>query len=373
MSMFRTQAVVSMENGESVLAAMLDHLQEHVTVERTDAGAHITSPFGTVDITRRDDDVLVDVASGSVEVLGMIRIFVAEHIVEFAGESASIVWSGDGTAAGVPAHFQKLTVAGVSNVTPRMRRLVLSCENVAACASDSRYHIRLLLPPAGRAPRWPTIGADGRIQRPTGEDALANRVYTIRSVDAEAGRIAIDFVLHDNAGPASAWAASAQPGDVVGMLGPIGSAPGPAARYLLAGDETALPAISRLLESLPAQSRGLALIEVADAAEEQDIGNRTAIGVRWLHRNGADAGTLLQDAVRAQPAPADDDDVFVWVSCEFAAFKAIRAHLRKHWGRPKERHLITAYWRRGSSEDGLLDSEADMENGEHSHRAERRH
>jgi len=351
--MFRTQAVVSMENRESILAAMLDHLEEHLTVERTDAGAHIASPFGTVDIMRSDDDVLVDVASDSTEVLGMMRIFVAEHIFEFAGESASVVWSGDGVDTMLPPHFQKLTVASVSDVTPRMRRVILSCENVAACASDSRYHIRLLLPPAGRAPRWPTISTDGRIRWPTDDDALVTRIYTIRSIDTDAGRIAVDFVLHDHAGPASAWAASVQPGTVIGMLGPGGSAVPPAGRYLLAGDETALPAISRLLEALPAQARGLALIEVADAAEEQKIDNRTAIEVRWLHRKGAAPGTttLLQHAIMAQPEPGRDDDLFVWASCEFSAFKAIRAPVRKRWGLAKEKHLVTSYWRLGMANE----------------------
>ncbi|MBE0694218.1 MAG: siderophore-interacting protein [Aquamicrobium sp.] len=147
------------------------------------------------------------------------------------------------------------------------------------------------------------------------------------------------------------------------MLGPGGGSVAPAARYLLAGDETALPAIARLLETLPAQARGLALIEVADVAEEQAIANRTAIEVRWLHRDGAAPGTttLLPDAITALPAPAQGDDLFVWASCEFCAFKAIRAHVRKQWKLAKENHLVTSYWRRGSSEDtaGRLDAETD--------------
>ena len=351
--MFRTKAVVTIEDAGPVLAALLDHLEEHATVIRTERGARLSSPFGTVDIARRSDTVLVDVASGSAEVLAMIKIFIAEHVFEFAGEAASIVWSGDGASDALPPHFQKLVVSGAFDVTPRMRRVLFSCENIAACASDAGYHIRLLLPPPGRPPRWPTLAADGRMQWPAGEDALVSRVYTIRSIDPDSNTIAVDFVLHDHAGPGAAWGAAARAGDVAGMLGPGGGSVAPAARYLLAGDETALPAIARLLETLPAQARGLALIEVADAAEEQAIANRTAIEVRWLHRDGAAPGTttLLPDAVMALPGPAQGDDLFVWASCEFSAFKAIRAHVRKQWNLAKENHLVTSYWRRGSSEE----------------------
>ena len=112
-------------------------------------------------------------------------------------------------------------------------------------------------------------------------------------------------------------------------------------------------AVPPLAPGTVAVHEGLALIEVADAAEEQAIANRTAIEVRWLHRDGAAPGTttLLPDAVMALPAPAQGDDLFVWASCEFSAFKAIRAHVRKQWNLAKENHLVTSYWRRGSSEE----------------------
>jgi NADPH-dependent ferric siderophore reductase len=124
--------------------------------------------------------------------------------------------------------------------------------------------------------------------------------------------------------------------------------------HLLAGDETALPAIARVLESLPPLSRGVALIEVADGAEEQDLAVPEGFELRWLHRNGAAPGTttLLADAVRSVPVPADAGTVFVWAGCEFAAFKTIRAYVRKELKLAKEQHLVTSYWRRGVSEDG---------------------
>ena len=105
----------------------------------------------------------------------------------------------------------------------------------------------------------------------------------------------------------------------------------------------------------------VALIEVADAAEEQKIDNRTAIEIRWPHRKDAAPGTskLLQDAIMALPEPGRDDDLFVWASCEFSAFKAIRAHVRKRWGLAREKHLVTSYWRLGMANDDAEGLEPD--------------
>lgn len=162
------------------------------------------------------------------------------------------------------------------------------------------------------------------------------------------GTIDVDFVLHEDAGPGSEFAARARPGDVVGMGGPGGScAPLDRDWYLLAGDETALPAIARILEALPSSARGVALIEVADAAEEQQIDTKTQIEISWLHRSGAAAGStdLLSTAVRSVPVPTDGSSMFAWAGCEFEEFKLIRSYIRKERGLSKDDSLIVSYWR----------------------------
>src|SRR5690606_8894208 len=117
------------------------------------------------------------------------------------------------------------------------------------------------------------------------------RTYTIRRIDAAAGTFDADFVLHGDHSVGSRWAINAKPGDIVGVRGPTGRPVPEADWYLLVGDETALPAIARTLETLPAAARGVALIEVADEGERQAIEHQTGIEVRWLHRNGAEPGT----------------------------------------------------------------------------------
>lgn len=141
----------------------------------------------------------------------------------------------------------------------------------------------------------------------------AMRSYTIRSIDTDengATRIAIDFVLHfDNSagtGPASQWASEATPGDELLMVGPrrgrfdgggIEYDPRNAASVLLAGDETAAPAIASILEDAAPHTRGIAFIEVPTDADRQVITAPPGVDVRWLPRNGAEHGALLISAV----------------------------------------------------------------------------
>ena len=128
------------------------------------------------------------------------------------------------------------------------------------------------------------------------------RTYTVRWVDEIAGELAIDFVIHGDEGLAGPWAAAAQPGDSLVFTGPGGGYnPDPTADwYLFAGDESALPAISAVIESLPRHARGLAFLEVDDDADIQAIAAPAGVELRWLLRRGAPAGTseALVGAVR---------------------------------------------------------------------------
>jgi NADPH-dependent ferric siderophore reductase len=159
--------------------------------------------------------------------------------------------------------------------------------------------------------------------------------------------VEIDFVLHGD-GPAATWAATAAPGAVLGVAGAGALGDRPAAAMLLAGDETALPAIHRILGNLPPTTRGVVLVEVAGPAEEQPLPAPPGMTVRWLHRNGTGPGetTLLPDAVAALDRP-EGDDVFVWVGAESGAVRSIRSDLRGRWGLGRSQHHAIGYWRRG--------------------------
>ncbi|UOY00897.1 siderophore-interacting protein [Blastococcus sp. PRF04-17] len=250
-----------------------------------------------------------------------------------------------GTSEG-PSPVDVLTVVSVRDVTPSVRRVVLS--GSAAAVAGAGPTVNLLVPRVGdRAPHWPGVARDGRIVWPLGSHGVSLRSYTARRQDPAAGEVEIDFVLHGD-GPAAAWATAAEPGALLGVAGAASLGDRAAAHLLLVGDETALPAISRILSAAAPATVGTALLEVAGPEEEQPLTAPAGVDVRWLHRGDALPGehSLLADAVAALERPATDD-LFAWVAGESAAVRAIRADLRGRWGLGRAQHHAIGYWRRG--------------------------
>jgi NADPH-dependent ferric siderophore reductase len=243
-----------------------------------------------------------------------------------------------------------LTVTAVTGVTPSVRRVTLSGSADAVAAAGPT--VKLLVPrPEDPAPHWPMVARDGRVVWPAGSHGVHLRSYTARRQDPDRGELDIDFVLHGD-GPAAGWAATARPGALLGVAGggPLGHRP--AEVLLLAADETALPAVTRILAEAGPGTRGTALLEVADAAEEQDLPAPAGMAVRWLHRGPVPPGEsgALAEAVAALTRPPGD--VFAWVGAESAAVRAIRSDLRSRWGLTRAEHHAIGYWRRGRAMSG---------------------
>ena len=133
------------------------------------------------------------------------------------------------------------------------------------------------------------------------------------------------------------------------MTGPGGGEAPEAHKLVLLGDETALPAIARILEGLSCETKAIVRLEVANEAEKQPLPTRASLDLEWLLRDERAPGTttLLEEATKALPIEGNDPDLFVWAGCEFAAFKAIRGHLRKTLRLPNLQHLVVSYWRKG--------------------------
>jgi NADPH-dependent ferric siderophore reductase len=239
-----------------------------------------------------------------------------------------------------------LTVAAVTQVTPSVRRVLLSGTEAAVAAAGPTVNV--LVPRVGDlAPRWPNVARDGRIVWPDGAHGVSLRSYTARRQDPAAGEVEMDFVLHGD-GPAATWAGAAEPGALLGVAGAGALGDRSAGHLLLAGDETALPAISRILAGALPTTVGVALVEVAGPEEQQSLETPAGVTVRWLHRGGTPSGesTLLADAVAALDRP-EGDDVFAWVAAESAAVRTIRADLRGRWKLGRAQHHAIGYWRRG--------------------------
>lgn len=345
---------IALADPAGLAARLIDHLVEH-EVEFETRGESTVADLGkgTGTLTVTPTSLKVRVEAEDHGDLQMLRSVFATHIVEFAEEPLAIAWTGQARDGAAFAHFREIRLLSATDLTPHLRRLRFSGADLGRFASDADLHVRLYVPPAGLAePEWPRPGPDGRTVWPPDERRPAMRYYTIRSIDVARGTLDIDFVMHADAGPGSAFAETAKAGDVLGMVGPIGRNVGPASWHLLAGDETALPAIARMLDGFSPDARGAAIVEVAGPEEEIPLTMPPGFALRWLHRDDAPAGSRerLFSALREVAFP-EGADPFVWIGCEFQLAKALRRHFEKERGLPRERHLIVGYWSLSDEEE----------------------
>jgi NADPH-dependent ferric siderophore reductase len=244
-------------------------------------------------------------------------------------------------------------VVHTERITPHMVRVVLGGPGLDGFAADTYtdHYVKLLFAPEGVSYPEPFDMERIRAEFPR-EQWPTTRTYTVRAWDPVHRELTIDFVVHGDEGLAGPWAARARAGETVRFLGPGGGyAPDAAADWhLLAGDESALPAIAVALEQLPEGARAHVLIEIADAAEEQKLATATGIDVTWLHRGDRPTGEALVEAVTTLDFPAGDVHAFVHGEAGFV--KELRRHLRLDRGVPRERLSISGYWRLGKTDEG---------------------
>lgn len=356
MKKFIAQARIALTDPETVLTQVCAHMIEHDAEVETCGDERVLRFLDSrAHFSREENTTLINITAQSLEGIYFTRMALTSHILEFAEhEVPEIEWQGDGADITRPPNFQILKVTACHDLTPHMRRITLHGADISRFVPMDALHLNILVQhPERNAPQWPTVGANGLIHWAEPQTRPVMRKYTVRSLNAAAGTMEIDFVLHDDAGPGAAFAMQVKAGDQVGIMGPGGGGLAEADWYLFAGDETALPAIGRMLETLPEQARGIALIEVADESEVQPLTTRSAVEVQWLLRNGKQAGTtqILAEAVEHVALPEDGSAIYVWAGCEFEAFRRIRGFLRNQRGLKKHEHLVVSYWRRGKSED----------------------
>lgn len=225
-----------------------------------------------------------------------------------------------------------LTVAHTSRVTPNMIRIVLHSDDLGDFVSlGADDHVKLFFPGTTDTPEM--------------------RDYTPRAYDNAAKTLTLDFAVHGE-GPATQWAEKAVPGDRLNIGGPRGSAVvAPIFDwYLLIGDETALPAIGRWIEEMPAGTRVISLATVASEAEQQSFDTAAQHQPIWVHRpltDGADPAALL-DGLRNLTLP--DGKGFIWIAAEAGVARAARDYVQSDLGHPKECLKAAGYWLQGESD-----------------------
>jgi NADPH-dependent ferric siderophore reductase len=219
----------------------------------------------------------------------------------------------------------------------------------------------------------------------------AFRTYTVRRIDPELRELDVDFVVHHDAGPAGAWAEAAATGQNLIIVGPDSRSPhsgggldwhpGTARRVLLAGDETAAPAIASILELLGAEFEVDAFIEVPTVDDVMPLACSDRFRLRWIPRGERPHGVSLIEAMTdwtsanrdvlaraAAPRRQDIADIdvdrellwdspedgegefYAWIAGEAGTVKTLRRLLVTHHGVDRKRVAFMGYWRLGQAE-----------------------
>ncbi len=294
-------------------------------------------------------------------------------------------------------------VARLHRLSPSFLRVTFTGADLTDFASNGRdQRIKVMLPLPGRGidcpseadwyGAWRALPADRR---------MPIRTYTIRALRTEAGEVDVDFVLHGATGPASAWAETATIGDEVVLIGPNARFPGPtggvewhpptdASCLLIAGDETAVPAICAIVETLRPGQRARVLLEVPTCGDVLNVVAPAGVEITWLPRRPHDGdapaahGALLSQAVvsaveeltgglvSTPSAPLDDVDVdtdilwevpekdtlplrssgvYAWLAGEAGMVRAMRRHLVQDRGIDRRSVAFMGYWRDGRTSD----------------------
>lgn len=235
-----------------------------------------------------------------------------------------------------PVVLRHLAVSRVQDLSPSVRRVTLTGSDLGGFERDGLSHppfrsdspddhIKLFLARDGStddAVKLP-VQAAGHLVWPK-DHSITDRDYTVRRFDPGSGELDVEFFLHGQ-GPAAAWAAAATPGSTISIAGPRTSMVAPVCAHLvLAGDETALPAIGRWIDEAAPSTSITAVIEVESAAHHVPLRrSEGTLDITWCHRSDRER---CDAALRL--LPDFDDDVYVFVAGEFSMVAAARTHLK---------------------------------------------
>jgi NADPH-dependent ferric siderophore reductase len=307
------------------------------------------------------------------------------------------------TTTDLPMLVEEVECVGVERLTPTFVRVELASPALAELGVDGPSYdqrVKLIFPEPGH-PLPSFEGADESwfstwLQRPV-EERGHMRTYTWRAVRGEGGdtRLVVDFVVHEgDCGPGGSWGARAAVGDRLVLMAPrrghayggIEFVPGDARSLLLVGDETAVPAVSAILEQLDPAAVGHVFLEVPYAADRLPLVHPAGVEVRWLPREGSVRGEALQVAVlehlgtRPRVVDVADDEIdpdlwetpaysssgedveapvrvvghdfdglYAWIAGESKVVTGLRRALVRDLGIDRHQVAFMGYWRVGVS------------------------
>lgn len=237
-----------------------------------------------------------------------------------------------------------LTVRQKKYLTPNMIRMVLGGDELSDFPlNEEGGYIKL---------SFPAESTDFAVASQTPSKPLV-RSYTIRAFDHEALELTLDFVVHDVKGPASTWALVADQGDTIHTNGPgvVKRVDTQADWVFIAGDMTALPAISVNIDTLPSSAKGYVVIEILDEKDKQSFHAPEGIHVHWvINPHPEIPNTLLFEAVKKQPWLAGNPSI--WFAGEFDAMRHMRRYFKQERCVARDQIYLSSYWKMGDTDEG---------------------
>jgi NADPH-dependent ferric siderophore reductase len=233
--------------------------------------------------------------------------------------------------------FLNARVCNITDTTPHLRRISLTHPSLKDVGElNPGAHVKIIIPPE------------------KGNQSV-RRTYTIRKLDRVSGMMDIEFVLHGDNGPASAWATNVSINNYLGLgIKQSRKIINWSDWYLFVGDESAIPAITAILESLPEGTPGLAFIEVSSRFGIFQINTKSSVKICWLSREEEPSvhySKLLKGLEGLEPPDASHYSRYAFIAGEHDMVNTVKKHISQQLGFEREELHATIYWTRGLSED----------------------
>lgn len=306
------------------------------------------SDLGQFKFSAKGENLQLQIYAGTPDCLNALKTRLADLLSDLLPlPSAPLKWTdetsgksqtGTATMNKRAPNLRSTTVHSVTPVGAAFVRVRIQAQDLSAFGAEA-IHFRLCLPPAGcDQPEWPVQSENGSLSWPKGDKALHRPVYTTRWIDPKSGLMDFDVFLHEG-GRVTEWVQQVAPGDPLTIIGPGGGGVPQTNKILMYGDETAFPAIARILESLPARTTGAVTLVAKNGADcAYPISAPSGIDIRWLRH--CDATDLADQALKAKAAHPDH---FFWFAAEKSHVTAVRAVLKETRPAP-DTSYIAAYW-----------------------------
>ena len=316
--------------------------EEHALafLEKSDARLVLETVYGLYVLWPDDTGTRIEVRTDTLNALSILKDGLVQAIAHMSADTAEdIRWSDAMSDTGLPPNFQFTRAVSISSISPDFKRLRLSVPDLEDY-TDSALHFRFALPdPTAPDEQWPRMKPNGAVSWPKGDRKLHTPVYTARAVDKAGGTLDVDIFLHQG-GRATQWIGTLTPGGRVAIVGPGGGGIPQCETIHLFGDETAFPAIARILETLGGKASGTVTLLSADGIPCYPLPKAPDFRVSWLAHARKD-----EFIASALGTIGQLDGGYFWFAAEQTAAQTVRKTFKQS-GAARERAYIATYWAR---------------------------